>query len=100
MLGWIAGLGVLASYCIQFLSVFEFLGSGYFLLGYQRTAVFGFVLYSVSIFPWVGLFSSRVSADGGFRFRLYLPLEFSFGPVILSSNISGQWFSVHIWVRL
>jgi len=42
VLGWIAGLGVLASYCIQFLSVFEFLGSGYFLLGYQRTAVFGF----------------------------------------------------------
>ena len=95
VLGWIVGLGVLASYCIRFLSVFWvffgsgyfllgisgrrfwfrvvfsfyiFLGSGYFPLGYQRTEAFGFVLYSVSICFF----------------------EFSFGPVILSSNISDQ----------
>jgi len=66
---------------------------------------FGFILYSVSIcflsFSRVGLFSPRVSADGCFWFRaFYLFFEFSFGPVILYSNINGQWFSVHIWVRL
>jgi len=58
MLGWIVGLGVLASYCIRFYLFFEFsLGR---------------------------VISPRVSADGGFWFRVvFFYLFFEFGYFIL-----------------
>ena len=80
VLGQIVGLGVSGfilysvSICFFFLVL---LGAGYFILKYQRTSYMGMLVI-------------------GF----YLFFEFSLGRVILFSNISGQWFLVHIWVRL